>query len=262
MKMKMRNINLVLFSLFLSFLIALPILCVDRYLSHPDIPWQLVPFNADSLSQKYKELYPQLKANAIVSTIQDTTKPLVMVLVDGWGVPYDETMLEKDFAHFAGKKTAFAVHRRLLQHTSHAENVEYKQGFAEGIFLMNGDSMTCAKINKEQVSHFKQTICCENCDDTRSVAKLDSLISLAGDSTWNRIAWTAHGTQEGDRGELGRLLKGLGEITNKHPGVQFVIQGTHRPLLGTPETRRKYLAPWVPAVFINCAPEKSAVIRN
>ena len=249
MKMKMRNINLTIFSLFLAFLIALPIFCVDRYLSHPDIPWQLVPFNADSLSQKYKEHYQQFKPSALFPTLVDTTKPLVMVLVDGWGVPYDESLLESDFAHFAGKNATFAVHKRLLQHTSHAENVEYKQGFAEGTLLMNGDSAACAKKEHEQSIHFKQTICCEGCDDLRSIATLDSLISLASDSTWNRIAWTAHGTRDGDRNKLDNLLKGIADISSKHPDFQFIIQGTHRPLLGTPETRRKYLAPWVPVVF-------------
>ena len=258
MKMKKRNINLVLFSLFLAFLISLPILCVDRYMSHPDYPWQLVPFGADSLSQHYKERYVQLKPDAIMRSLQDTAKPLVMVLVDGWGVPYDENLLEGDFAHFTGKNVSFAVHKRLLQHTSHAEAVEYKQGFSKGVFLEIGDSSACAKKRQEQSSHFKQTICCEKCNETRAAATLDSLISLVNDSTWNSVAWTIRETREGDRDKLQSLLKNLSEIAIKHPDVQFVIQGTHRPLLGTPETRRKHLAPWVPVVLINCSLSGSA----
>lgn len=249
--MKMRNINLVLFSLFLAFLVALPILCADRYLSHPDIPWQLVPFNADSLSQHYKDHYPQLKSKAVISALQDTTMPLVMVLVDGWGLPYDEAMLERDFAHFAGERATFAVHKRLLQHTSYAENVEYKQGFTEGVFLENGDSASCVKSGENEMFHFKKTICCVNCDDNHAMANLDTLIALMSDSTWNKVAWTAHGAREGDREVLQFLLEGLSEIVKKHPDVPFVIQGAHRPILGTPETRRKYLAPWVPVVFAN-----------
>ena len=256
--MKKRNINLVLFSLFLAFLISLPILCVDRYTSHPDYPWQLVPFGADSLSQHYKERYVQLKPDAIIKSLQDTTKPVVMILVDGWGVPYDEKLLETDFAHFTGKNVSFALHKRLLQHTSHAETVEYKQWVAKGVFLGTGDSLACEKIEREQSALFKQVVCCENCDETRAVATLDSLVSLAADSTWN-IAWTVHETREGDRGKLQSLLKNLSGIAGQHPNIQFVVQGTHRPLLGTPETRRKYLAPWVPVVFINSSFSESAL---
>lgn len=261
--MKMRNINLVFFSLFLVFLISLPILCVDRYLSHQDIPWQLTPFNVDSLSQHYKERFDIMKPYAVVSALQDSSKPLVMILIDGWGVPYKEDMLEKDFEFFPkNKNTSFAIRKRLLQNTSHAENVEYVNGFAEGVFLENGDSVACAKSDREQAFHFKQTLCCENCSDVRAVATLDSLISLVSDTTWNRIAWTAHGTREGDRGKLHNLLDNLSRMVEKYPDIQFVIQGAHRPILGTPETRRKYLAPWVPAVFINCAPMESVVIKN
>ena len=260
--MRMRNINLALFSVFLAILIALPILCVDRYLSHPDVPWQLVPFNADSLSLSYKEKFTQLKSDALILSRQESSKPIVMVLVDGWGLPYDESLLESDYAHFDKNKSFFAVHKRLLQRTSYAENAEYKQGFAEGVLLMNGDSTACAKSEREQGHNFKQTICCEGCDDTRSMTTLDSLILLASDSTWNEIAWTVHGTREGDRNKLDSLLKNFDKIARKHPDIQFIIQGAHRPLLGPPEIRRKYIAPWVPAVFINCLPKTSAEIGN
>ena len=254
----MRKINLFFFSLFLAVLISLPIFCVDRYLSHPDIPWQLVPFNADSLSQRYKENYLQLKPDALVLKLQDSSKPLVMVIIDGWGVPYDESLLKKDFDFFAPLKASFATHKRLLQHTSHAENVEYKRGFKEGILLENGDSYVCARKSREQACHFGQTLCCQDCNDLRAVDALDSLISTG---SWKKIAWTAHETREGDRDKLHDLLKELVALIDRYPDVQFVIQGAHRPLLGLPEVRRKYLAPWVPVVFVNCLPKKSALIE-
>lgn len=257
--MTMRKINLTLFSLFLAFLISLPIICVDEYLPRTDIPWQLVPFNADSLSLHYKERYPQLKPSPLTPTLQDSTKPLVLILIDGWGVPYKEKLLKNDFVHFVEQNTSFAIHKRLLQHSSHAENVEYRSGFADGILLENGDSSTCAINDGKYAAHFRQTQCCINCSDSLAVVTLDSLIN---EHSWKRIAWTAHEPREGDRNKLHSLLKAVSEITRKHPDVQFIIQGTHRPILGTPETRRMYLAPWVPAVFINCVPMESAVIRN
>ena len=247
--MKMRNINLALFSLLLISLISLPILCVDQYLSHPDCPWQLVPFGADSLSQTYKSQYRILGPQALMTHLADSSKKTVMVLIDGWGVPYDEKMIEDDFKILQGENTSLAMHKRLLGHTSHAENVEYKARFSEGALITSGDSAACTKAEREQGVHFKQTVCCVNCNNMQTIAMLDSLVA---DTTWSKIGWTAYSTREGDREKLHSLLRGLFDVASKHPETQFVIQGTHRPILGTPETRRKYLAPWVPAVFINC----------
>ena len=253
--MKMRIINLVLFSSLLASLISFPILCVDRYLSHPDYPWQLVPFGADSLSHSYKNQYQVLGPQALMTRLADSSKSTLMVLIDGWGVPYDETMLENDFAILRGPNTAVAMHKRLLGHTTHAENVEYRLGFSNGVLIAEGDSIACAKVEREQGAHFKQTICFEKYNDMQTIAMLDSLIA---DTTWNKIGWTVRSTREGDREKLHGLLRGLVNIAKKHPETQFIIQGTHRPILGAPETRRRYLAPWVPAAFINCELKESA----
>ncbi len=171
-----------------------------------------------------------LDEKPLASLLQDSAKPLVMILVDGWGVPYDESLLEADFQMLGGKNVSYAVHKRLFQTTSVAESIEYGSSFKDGVVIDGDDSAGCAKI--------------------------DSLIS---DGSWSRVAWTARSTREGDRNKLHNLLKGISAVATKHPDVQFVVQGTHRPILGTPETRRKYLAPWVPAVFINCNLEQSIV---
>lgn len=234
MKMSKRNINLLLFSLFLVLLISVPILHLDEGRSirggWSQGPWHLLPFGADSLSQQYKDNYLVLDEKPLKSLLLDSVKPLVMILIDGWGVPYDETLLDADFRMFSGKGVGYAVHKRSHQTTSYAESIEYGNSFKDGIILDGEDSAGCAKI--------------------------DSLIS---EGLWNRIAWTARGTREGDRNKLHNLLKEISTIAAKHPDVQFVVQGTHRPILGSPETRRMYLAPWVPAVFINCNLKESAM---
>ncbi len=230
MKMNKRSINLLLFSLFLALLVSVPILHLDEgrsiRIGWDRGPWHLLPFGADSLSQQYKDNYRVFDEKPLISLLLDSAKSVVMILVDGWGVPYDEGLLEVDFRIFSGKGVAYAVHKRSFQMTSYAESVEYGNDFKDGIILDSEDSAGCAKI--------------------------DSLIS---EDSWNRIAWTARGPREGDRDKLHKLLKGLSELAGRHPDVQFIIQGTHRPILGTPETRRMYLAPWVPAVFINCVPQ-------
>lgn len=171
-----------------------------------------------------------LDEKPLASLLQDSSRPLVMILVDGWGVPYDERLLEADFQMIGEKGVSYAIHKRSFQTTSYAESIEYGSSFKDGVVIDGEDSAGCAKI--------------------------DSLIS---EGSWNRIAWTARGPREGDRDKLHSLLKELSELASKHSDVQFIIQGTHRPILGTPETRRMYLAPWVPAVFINCYLEQSIV---
>lgn len=228
--MNKRNINLLLFSLLLLLFISVPILRLDEGRSirggWNQGPWHLLPFGADSLSQHYKDRYQVLNEKPLASLLQDSAKPLVLILVDGWGVPYDECLLEADFQVIGGKFVSYAVHKRPFQTTSYAESIEYGANFKEGIILDSEDSAGCAKI--------------------------DSLISVG---SMNRIAWTARGPREGYRDKLHKLLKALSELAGKHPDVRFIIQGTHRPILGTPEIRRMYLGPWVPAVFVNCEPQ-------
>ena len=232
MKMNKRNINLLLFSMFLALLVLIPILHLDN--GRPirggwnQGPWHLLPFGADSLSQHYKDRYQVLDEKPLASLLQGSAKPLVMILVDGWGVPYDESLLEADFQMLGEKNVSYAVHKRLFQTTSFAESIEYGSDFKDGIVITGDDSVGCAKI--------------------------DSLIS---EGSWSRIAWTARGTREGDRDKLHNLLRDISAVASRHPDVQFVVQGMHRPILGMPETRRKYLAPWVPVVFINCNLEQS-----
>lgn len=247
--MKMRNVNLILFSLFLVSLILFPILCMDEGRSYLNYPWQLVPFGADSLSQDYKSEYRILNSHALMTHLADSSKKTTMILVDGWGVPYDEKKLEQDFSLFRQEHATFTIHQRLLGHTLHAENVEYRTGFAGGVFLMQGDSLVCSQRADSAYWGFKQGFCCANCNDSKMIAIIDSLLS---DSARMKLGWTVLSTREGDRKKLHEVLRGLSDVASRHPDVQFVIQGTHRPILGTPETRRKHLAPWVPAVFINC----------
>lgn len=249
--MKIRNINLVLFSAILTFLIASPFIGKNLFITNQSAPWQLSPFNSgDSLTASYKERYRILDQNALIHRIKDSAPTTISVMIDGWGVPYDEDMLAEDFSLFEKNKALFALHKRYLGHTAHAEAVETRVGFENGLLIGRGDSSECARQEAFPRFGAKQSFCCLNCTDKAVAGSLDSILT---DTTWKRIEWTARETNLGDRVKLHDLLRQLAEIAARHPEVQFIIQGTHRPILGTPETRRKYNAHWVPAVFINCA---------
>lgn len=254
--MKARNINLILFFATLAILIAIPFVSGKLFKINQNAPWQFSPFNSgDSLSVAYTERYRVMDAPALIRRMEDTTRTIVSVMIDGWGVPYDEEILAADFALFDAKTTQFTLHKRLAGHTSHAENVEMRTGFKDGLSVVSGDSSECSQFELLPRFGAKQTFCCLNCTDGDVAVSLDSLLA---DTTWKRMEWTVHETNLGDRDKLHSLLRQLSDVSAKHPEVQFIIQGTHRPILGTPETRRKYNARWVPAVFINCKlkPEK------
>ena len=246
--MKTRKINLLLFSLFLVFLIALPPLFKDQFLSNAQRPWQLLPFGADSLSDFYKKKFAIIEDSPLWARLADTAKPTVMVMVDGWGAPYDEQALSKDFGFFADNAAQYILHKRMFDITTFAENEELSKGFPDGLFVFGGDSSACEKKQKSLKRYFAQVECCINCGDARIFTALDSLIQ---GHSWSRIALTTSQTSEGNRDSLHLCLRELAKIARKHLNYQFVIQGTHRPILGTPETRRKYLGPWVPAVLVN-----------
>lgn len=246
--MKNRQINITLFIIFLAIIVSLPIICVDRYQSRPDSPWQLLPFNVDSLSSFYKEYYRVIDDTALTFYLEDTTKTTVVILVDGWGVPYKEKQLVQDFSFFGDASPTFVVHKRSFNVTQTAESSEFSWEQTDGLFLFNGDSLECDKKWNYLSPIFLERTCCENCTDLSIAQKIDSLLS---DKQWEKIAWTTHQTQKGNRDLLQQLLQDLSRISQKHPDVQFVIQGTHRPILGEPEIRRQYLAPWVPGVYLN-----------
>ncbi len=246
--MNKRLLNITLFSAVIAFIISLPIIFKDQFLPRRNSPWQLQPFNADSLSLFCKSNYRIIGDTALITYLKAPSRTVVNVLVDGWGVPYDESMLVQDFDLFKENSPTLTIHNRMFGYTAIIENSELQNGFTDGVFLFNGDSAGCSKKQRSLANNFSQIICLENHKDPEVIPILDSM--LAADSL-KSMAWTTYETREGDREKLHLVLNGLSNLAKKYPQIQFIIQGTHRPILGTPETRRKYLAPWVPAVFAN-----------
>ena len=246
--MNKRLLNLMLFSTVIIFIVLLPIIFVDRYLPQSQHPWQLQPFNADSLSSFYKSNYQIIGDTSLIDYLKDTSGAIVNILVDGWGIPYDEKKLVQDFELFKNNSHRYAIHKRSFNITAIAESGEFQKGFANGIYVSGADSSSCRKKQLNLSRYFSNISCYDDYEDAKMVSILDTLLTK---DSLKRIAWTTLGTRMGNRTNLHLLLEELSKLAKKHPHVQFIIQGTHRPILGTPETRRKYLTPWVPAVFLN-----------
>lgn len=200
--MKMMRYNLALFVLFLILIVVSHFVnLMPKSVNPPDAP------------EVYKDDYIVLDQKRVSLQVLDTTRSVVMVVVDAWGVPFDQYILAEDFEIFKDVPHLFAIHKRLRNKTLHAESVEIKEDFL--------------KID------------------------YDDLDSLLADSTYKRVATTIHPSKDGNRDSLHVELKKIAGLMAKFPEAIFIVLGAHRPILGTPETRKMYYAHWVPVVFGN-----------
>ena len=221
--MNLRRINLILFSCVLFSIAVVSWLPESTFFAGYEKPWQLQPFTSeDSLSVAYKERYRVLDKLPVVWQMKDTTGAMAVILVDAWGVPLDESRLAEDFSFFQKLPHEFALHRRLANRTEHAENVEWK------------DEHVVVK--------------CDSCGDSEKIAMLDSLLSQRNGE---KFAMTVSGSRYGDRNVLHETLKALTTLAERYPDCKFIVQGTHRPMLGSPELRRSHLSHWAPVVILN-----------
>lgn len=245
------NKNLIAFCVFAAILIVMSGYCnLKSFPPSSAGPWQLLPFSPlDSLSEFYKENYRIYDSQPMVDYLKNAEKRKVMIMVDAWGVSVEDSILVKDFSYFQENKPSFALHKRLANRTMHAERTELQKVLKGGVFLFGGDSLEYDR--KEYVaSQFgaENALFCQHCPDKAMVEKLDSV--LASDSVRN-IAWTTQDSRLGDREKLHATLKSIADLAKKYPESLFIVMGTHRPILGTPETRRLYHPHWVPVVILN-----------
>lgn len=212
-------------------------------------PWHLLPsVHEDSLSQGYLDRYSILDKKALRLQVYDSSRTNVFVLVDAWGVSVEENLLAADFAYFADAPHTFALHPRLGARNIHAERVEFRDGPENKMYLFGGDSLEYNRPTLVKEIGYKKTLFCQNCGDGVMIAKIDSL--LANDSL-QLIAWTTQSSRGGDRDSLHRTLKMIADLALRHPDVHFVVQGSHRPVLCSPDIRNSYKFHWVPVVILN-----------
>jgi hypothetical protein len=116
------------------------------------------------------------------------------------------------------------------------------------MYLFGGDSLEYNRPELVGEIGFKKTLFCQNCGDEVMAAKIDSLLD---NDSLEFIAWTTQSSRGGDKDSLHKSLTLIADLTARHPEVNFVVQGSHRPVLCSPETRNSYKFHWVPVVILN-----------
>ena len=216
---KSQKINLAIFLAFIVFVIPLSYIMGSDFMGKQEKPWHMQgAVHEDSLSQEYLHRYKILDKIPVALQIERHKEKSVLILIDAWGVPFDEKKMAKEFAIFKEVSHKFAIHKRLKNVTAHAEKVEFR-----------ADSL----------------------DSLVVVDRLDGIDSLLVNSNDKTIALTMHVSKDGSEENLRNVLNEIAGLIKKFPDVQFIVQGAHRPILGTPETRREYYAHWVPVVILN-----------
>lgn len=218
-------------------------------------PWHMQPYtHEDSLSVFLKNNFKIVEENRAfeykeIPVLVDSLKTTVFILVDAWGVPVNDSLMQEDFSFFSkvSAKT-FAIHKRLANRTMHAERVELRFGDSAGVYLFGGDSTEYNRKSYIPELGFKETLFCQNCRDSVMLANIDSILSL---DSLKYIALTTQSSRDGNRENLHSSLKLISNLVCKHPEARFIIQGTHRPTLGSPETRKMYYPHWVPLIYLN-----------
>jgi hypothetical protein len=216
---KSQKINIAIFLTFIVFIIPLSYIMGSDFMGKQEKPWHMQgAVHEDSLSQEYLSKYKILDKVPVTLQIERHKEKCVLILIDAWGVPFDEQKLAKEFAIFKDVPHEYAIHKRRKNVTKHAELVEFRADSLDSIFVID---------------------------------KLSSLDSLLRNSGYKTIALTINDSKEGSEENLRNVLNDIAELMKKFANVQLIVQGAHRPILGTPETRREYYAHWVPVVILN-----------
>jgi hypothetical protein len=255
---KFPKIGFGLFAAFVAFAVVFSYLISAQYIKTGDKPWHMQPFiDADSLTEGYVFKYELLDRRKLICQFADSSRVTVSILVDAWGVPFGESLLAEDFAIFKDVPHREFLHHRLANRTRHAEFAELRiPGDSTrphgGVYLFGGDSLEYGRNLYIDSLGYGVRLFCQKCPDSVMATMLDSVLAaVAGDSASlvKNVAWTTQGSRDGDRAKLHATLRLIAGVARKHPEARFIVQGTHRPILGDPKIRRESFAHWVPAVI-------------
>ena len=133
--------SLAVFSVLFVFSVIFSYLINSQFIKMPEKPWHMQPgIDADSLTEEYVSKYELLDRRKLIGQFADFSRVTVSILVDAWGVPFDENLLAEDFAVFKDLPHREFLHRRLANRTRHAEFAEFRHN-GGGLYLFGGDSL-------------------------------------------------------------------------------------------------------------------------
>lgn len=255
---RLQKIGLVAFSVFVAFAVTFSYLTKSQFIKMPEKPWHMQPtIDADSLTEGYVSKYELLDRSKLIGQYVDSSRVTVSILVDAWGVPFEERLLAADFAIFKDVPHREFLHHRLANRTRHAEFAELRiPGDStrphDGVYLFGGDSLEYGRNLYIDSLGYGVRLFCQKCPDSVMAAKLDSVLAAEAVDSASRVknvAWTTQGSRDGDRAKLHATLRLIADVARRHPEARFIIQGTHRPILGDPKIRRESFTHWVPAII-------------
>lgn len=250
---RLRKIGLVSFAIFVAFAVIFSYLTKSQFIKMPDKPWHMQPFtDADVLTAEYEDEYELLDGRPLLPKFADSMRTTVAILVDAWGVPFDENWLAEDFAVFKELPHKSFLHFRLANRTRHAEFAELRHAKFGGVYLFGGDSLEYGRNLYIDSLGYGVRLFCQKCPDSVMAAMLDSVLAAASCDTTSPVkyvAWTTQNSRDGDRAKLHATLRLIADVARRHPEARFIVQGTHRPILGDPKIRRESFTHWVPVVI-------------
>ncbi len=257
---RLQKIGAFAFFVLVAFAVTFSYLTKSQFLKMPEKPWHMQPaIDADSLTEEYISKYELLDRRKLIGQFADSSRVTVSILIDAWGIPFGESLLAEDFAIFKDVPHREFLHHRLANRTRHAEFAELRiPGDStrphDGVYLFGGDSLEYGRNLYIDSLGYGTRLFCQKCPDSVMAVMLDSVLAaVAGDSASpvKNVAWTTQGSRDGDRAKLHATLRLVADVARRHPEARFMVQGTHRPILGAPKIRRESCTHWVPAVVIN-----------
>ena len=265
---RLQKIGLCFFTVLVAFAVTFSYLINSQFIKMPEKPWHMQSVvDADSLTAEYADSYELLDRGQLLKRFSDSSRVTISILVDAWGVPFETALLREDFAVFNDVPHKEYLHRRLANRTRHAEFAELRinRGVRDSvdfsdsvtfkeIYLFGGDSLEYGRNLYIDSLGYSQKVFCQKCADSVMAAALDSVLAVVtGDSanSVKHVAWTTQDSRNGDQAKLHATLRRIAEVARKYPEVRFIIQGTHRPVLGDPKIRRESFTHWVPTVVLD-----------
>ena len=111
---RLQKIGLGTFTVLVVFAVTFSYLINSQYIKLPEKPWHMQPvIDAGSLTADYTARYELLDKKSLLSRFADSSRVTVSILVDAWGVPFEERLLAEDFAVFKDFPHKEFLHHRL-----------------------------------------------------------------------------------------------------------------------------------------------------